>query len=349
MKPKLLGLLLATHLCFFLCSAGLAKENAKNTIKIATLAPQGSMSGNLLSELNEKIIAETQNDVGFKIYFGGVQGDAQDVLRKIKFKQLHGAMLPSYGLGQIASDIRVTGLPYIFRNYEEVRYVRDKLEDHMNNALKAKGFVALGWYDIGFVYSFSKVPITSVEIARQQKFWAPEGDPLAKKVYEVIGITPVSLSITDVLTSLSTRLVDAASAPPIAAVGFRWYTKFQYMTEYPSTNVVGALVVDKETFDKISPANQEKVLGLSREYCLKIQAGHQKENAKSIDLLKKSGISIVRNQDDKAYQKFIDETAQKTMDGLVGECYSRELLDKTLAYLKEYRDLHPESAVARIE
>lgn len=57
----------------------------------------------------------------------------------------------------------------------------------------------------------------------------------------------------------------------------------------------------------------------------------------------------MRNQDDEGYQKFIDDTAKRTMDGLVGELFSQELLDRTLGYLKEYRDLHPESAVARIE
>lgn len=349
MKPNPVALVAAIMVCFSLCPEGLAKENAKTVIKIATLAPKGSMSANMLDELNTRIMEQTNREVAFKIYYGGVQGDAQDVLRKIKFKQLHGAMLASYGLGQIASDIRVTGLPYIFRNYQEVRYVREKLKDHMDNSMKANGFVALGWYDIGFVYSFSKVPITSVEVARQQKFWAPEGDPLAQKVYEVIGITPVSLSITDVMTSLSTRLIDAASAPPLAAVAFRWYTKFKYMTEYPSTNVLGALVVDKEIFNKISPESQEKMLALSQEYCLKIQEGHQKENEKSIQLLKKSGISIVRNQDDAGYQKFIDDTANRTMEALTGQLFSKELLDRMLAYLKEYRDLHPESAVEKIE
>ena len=71
----------------------------------------------------------------------------------------------------------------------------------MENAFIEKGFVILSWYDVGFVYSFSKVPVTSVAIARQQKYWAPEGDPLAQAAYRSIGISPVSLSLTDVLTS----------------------------------------------------------------------------------------------------------------------------------------------------
>jgi TRAP-type C4-dicarboxylate transport system substrate-binding protein len=326
-----------------------ASQNDRVIIKVATLAPKGSMAGNLITKLCQDITAATNDEVGLKVYYGGVQGDAKDVLRKIKFKQLHGAALASYGLGQIAPEVRVTGLPYVFRNYGEVRYVRSKLQDYMEQAFEKKGYVVLGWYDIGFVYSFSKVPITSVEVARQQKFWAPEGDPLAQAVYRALGISPVSLSITDVLTSLSTRLIDAASAPPLAAVAFRWYTKFSYMNEYPSTNVLGALVVTKDIWDKISPQNQTAVRALTRECCRQIQVGHQEQNQKSIDLLKQSGLTIVRVKNAKTHRQFIDDTAEKTMQALVGNLFSQELLDETLAHLADYRKTHPDSTVEKIK
>lgn len=349
MKRHLLTQLMLIFILSLVFGAAGNASQSKIRIKIATLTPKGSMSSKILEELNEKVRAETNNEVSFKVYYGGIQGDAKDVLRKIKFKQLHGATLASYGLGQIASDVRITALPYVFKNYEEVDYVRSKLEGHMNNAMEKNGFTVLGWYDIGFVYSFSKVPITSLEVAQQQKFWAPEGDPLAQTVYHVLGISPVSLSITDVLTSLSTRLIDAASAPPLAAVAFRWYTKFQYMTEYPSTNVLGALVVSNDIWNKISPENRSVVKNLCRQYCKKIQLGNREQNQKSIEVLKKSGISIVRVSNNDSYQAFIKDTADKTMKALVGELFSQALLDETLGYLEEYRSAHPESRVAKIE
>ncbi len=330
-------------------SEAIAKENAKTVIKIATLSPKGSGMANILDELKTEIMTQTNNEVGLKIYYGGIQGDAKDVLRKIRFRQLQGATLASYGLGQIAQECRVTSLPYVFKNNGEVDYVRSNLESYMNKAFEDKGFIILGWYDIGFVYSFSKVPITSIEIAREQKFWAPEGDPLAMAVYrDVLGITPVSLSITDVLTSLSTRLIDAASAPPIAAVAFRWYTKFKYMTEYPSTSVLGGFVVTKDIWNKISPESQKKIKTLSRKYFLEATNNFRESNEKSIKLLKKSGISIVRVKNAEGYKSFIEDTAEKTKEALVGKLFSRELLDRTMSLLEDYRKKHPESKVQSI-
>jgi TRAP-type C4-dicarboxylate transport system substrate-binding protein len=349
MKKFIIVMLIVFSGTCLLCQNSFAKEKEEITIKIATLSPRGSNVSIIFEELKQEIKTQTNNEVGFKIYYGGIQGDAKDVLRKIRFKQLHGATLASYGLGQIAKECRVTGLPYVFKNYEEVDYVRSNLEEYMDNAFEKNGFIVLGWYDVGFVYSFSKVPITSLEVARQQKFWAPEGDVMAMTVYkDVLGITPVSLSITDVLTSLSTRLIDAASAPPLAAVAFRWYTRFKYMSEYPSTNVLCAFVVTKDIWEKITPESRKIIKELSRNHFLRIQNEMRETNKKSIDVLKKSGITIVRLQDAKGHKKYIEDTAQKTKEALVGKLFSRELLERTMSLLEEYREKHPDSTVLKI-
>jgi len=347
MTKKLILCLVLTAFLNPLCA--MANQQEQVVIKIATLSSRNSMTGELLQELTKQIKTQTDNKVKFKIYYGGVHGDAKNVLNKMKVRQLQGGMLASYGIGQIVPKVRVTGLPYLFRNYGEVEYVRSKLNPEMEQAFEEKGFIILGWYNIGFVHSFTKVPVTSLEIARQQKFWAPEGDPLAQAAYRSLGISPVTLSLTDVLTSLSTRLIDAASAPPIAAVAFRWHTKFKYMTEYPSTNVLGALVISKYIWDEVAPENQKKILPLTRECCRKISEGFKIQNKQSIEVMKKSGIQIVRVQDAEGYQKFIEDTTTKTMNALVGDMFSQELLDRTLAYLAEYRKAHPDSRVEKID
>jgi len=121
--------------------------------------------------------------------------------------------------------------------------VRTRLRKTMEQYLSEKGYVVIGWNEIGFVYNFSKVPITSIEIAREQKWWMCAGDPLSKAVFEAFEITPVPLSFTDVMTSLSTKLIDTASITPYGALAYRWDTRFKYMSEYPTTNAVGAFVV----------------------------------------------------------------------------------------------------------
>jgi len=331
-------------------NAAVAEKSPDIMIKLATIAPRGSYIMNLMNELNAEIKAKTDNAVGIKIYYGGVQGDEKDVLRKVRLGQLHGGMFTGHGLGQIVSEVRVTEIPFVFRNYEEVEYVREQLEPTMRELFREAGYVVLGWNEVGFVYNFSKVPITSIEVARGQKWWMWKGDQLSRAIYDAMGITPVPLSFTDVMTSLSTKLIDTASITPYGAVAYRWHQRFDYMSEYPTTNVLGATIVTKRIWDKISPEHQQAILDICPAYFEKMNRHVREQDRKSIEILKKSGIEIVPfdPENNKEQFEFIFNASRKARESLVGEMYSRELLEKTLSLLKEYRNAHPDSTVEKV-
>lgn len=338
-------LLLVTGL---LCGPVFAAAKSPVTVKMATLAPKGSSIMNIFDELSAEIRERTGGEVIFKVYWGGVQGDEKDVLRKIRLGQLHGGGFLGSGLGQIVPAVRVTEIPYVFRNYDEVDHVRSRLEETMNRLFEEQGFIVLGWMNLGFVYTFSKVPLTSLEIAREQKWWTLEGDPIGREVFKALDISPISLSITDVATSLSTNLIDCAASTPYGAVAFQWYTRFGYMGEYPSSNILGATVVTREIWDRISPESREVVLDVSRKAHERIVQATRREDAKCLEILVREGIRIVRDIDNPEEMQYIFDAAKKARENLVGELYSRELLDRTLSLVEEYRASHPENRTIEI-
>jgi len=335
--------LVITSLAVFLPSAA-AAQDATIVIKMATLAPKGTAVAKAFDELANQIREKTHGEVAFKTYWGGVQGDEKDVMRKIKLGQLHGGGFMGPGLGLIVPEVRVTEIPYVFRNYDEVGYVRKKLQPEMNRLFEKQGYKVLGWMDLGFVYTFSKEPLTDLAVARRQKWWALEGEPISQAVYQALDISPVSLSISDVATSLSTNLIDCANSTPFGAVAFQWYTKFRYMTGYPSTNILGATIVKKDIWDRISPSSQKTILDVAAAQHLKIEKATRYEDAKSIDLLLKSGITIVKYDIRDKEMLYVFDASKKARESLVGRLYSRGLLDRTMALVEEYRKSHPADA-----
>ncbi len=327
-----------------------AEDSPKIMVKMATIAPRGSFIMQEMSEMDAVIREQTKSEVGFKIYYGAVQGDENDVLRKIRMGQLHGGMFTGHGLGQIVSQVRVTELPYLFMNYDEVAYVREQLRETMEKLFDENGFVVLGWNEVGFVYTFSKVPITSIEVARNQKWWMWKGDRLSEAMFEAFGITPIPLSFTDVMTSLSTKLVDTAPITPYGAVAYRWDTRFKYMNEYPTTNVQGATIVSKDVWNKISQDNRNKILNICQPYFERLSRYAREQDRKSVEVLKKSGIQIVPfdPESDEQQLQFVFDTAKKARENLVGELYSQELLNRTLSLLAEYRMAHPGNYVEKM-
>ena len=77
-----------------------APVTAQTVLKIATLAPEGSSWIIALRQIDAEIRSETDGQVRLKIYAGGVQGDEDVMLRKIRIGQLHAAGLGGPGISR---------------------------------------------------------------------------------------------------------------------------------------------------------------------------------------------------------------------------------------------------------
>ncbi len=314
--------------------AGL-KPKAKVEIKIATIAPEGSTWMRIMDQLDTDIRAQTGGEVGLRFYPGGIQGDEGVVLRKIRVGQLQGGGFTGTGLGEIAPGLRVMEIPFLYRNLDEVHGVRTRLAPEFEKMLNDAGFQLLGWSDVGFVYLFSKFPIAGVDDLRRAKMWLWEGDPLAKTLLQEVGVSPVPLPITDVVTALQTGMIDAVYTAPLACISLQWYARVSNMTNLPVTHAMGAVVVSRQAWDSITPASQQIVRDLSAKYFAQLDEATASEDQQSVQVMQQKGINLVEPKD--ADRARFEEIGREVREKLVGVLYSQALLDETLHTLNEIR------------
>ena len=276
----------------FLLCALTARAEEPYVLKFATLAPVGSTWMNIIAEWASKVDKESQGRLKFKFYPGGVSGDEPDMLRKIRFGQLNGAAMTGHGIGYIYSPARVLEIPFLFRTYGEVDYVRAKMMPEIRAGFRKNDYELLGWMEIGFVRFFSRTPIHSMEDLKKHRIWLWQGDPLGMAVFSASDISPVPLPITEVFTSLSTGLIDTVIAPPLGAIALQWFTKTPYMTEIPMADGIGGLVVSSKFFNKLPNDLQELLLRTGNEASEKLLIETRKDNEKSLAVLKQNGVTF---------------------------------------------------------
>jgi len=305
------------------------------TIKFATLAPEGSAWITVMREYDQAIRKESGGRLGFKIYDGGVAGDEKDVLRKIRLGQFQSAGITGVGIGEIAKSARILDAPFLFKNHDEVDYVIDQYDAELRKEFENGGYVLLGWAEVGFVYVFTNTPVTKVEDMRNVKMWQWEGDPVAEATFKAFGINPIPLSITDVLTSLQTGLINGMYTSPLAGVSLQWYTATKYMLDYPLTNASGAVVIAKRDFEKMPPDIQEILLRNGKLLMRKLTELSRKDNTKSLDVLKKSKITFTKPDPSEIgrYEE-IGKNARRLM---VGKLYSEDLLNRVEKSVADFR------------
>ncbi|MEW6061148.1 MAG: TRAP transporter substrate-binding protein DctP [Bacteroidota bacterium] len=305
------------------------------TIKFATLAPEGSTWITIMKEYDAAIRKESGGRIGFRIYAGGIAGDEKDVMRKIRLGQFHAAGVTGFGIGEVARPVRILDAPFMFKNTAEVDYILEKFDDEFRKEFENGGFVLLGWAEVGFVYVFTNTPVAKVADMKSVKMWEWEGDPVADATFKQFGINPIQLSITDVLTSLQTGLINGVYTSPLAAVSLQWFAATKYMMEMPLTNSMGAVIIAKREFDKMPAELQQLLLKHGKTYMRKLTEQSRRDNQKALETLKKNKIHFVKP--DPQEVTLYDEIGKRAQQAMVGKLFSQDLLTRVEKALAEFR------------
>jgi TRAP-type C4-dicarboxylate transport system substrate-binding protein len=304
-------------------------------IKFATLAPEGTPWMNLMQEMNQEIQRKSNGQVMFRFYSGGVAGDEQDVIRKMRIHQLHGGAFTGFGLGRLLPESRVLELPMLFRNAAEAEHVAAALLAHFEAAFARKGYTLLSLSEAGAVYIFSKQALRRIDDVSRAKLWLWQGDALAQAMFRAFGMTPVPLTLPDVLPSLQSGLIDACYGTPLAVLAFQWFTKVHYRLSTPITRVMGALLVTQQQWNKLSAEQQTLVRDTVRQYAARADTAIRSYEQKALPLLQSTGIQAISLPADDIIH--LQQRSEQLHQELVGKLYSKELLDQVVRLRDAYR------------
>lgn len=317
----------------FLLGAVHAAAEPEYLFKVATLAPEGSVWMKRFREFTREVSEKTNGEVGFKVYSGGVMGDDRVMYRKMQIGQLHGGGFTMTGIGSVVPDFRVMGVPFLFRSYEEVDRVREGLWPFFKKAFEEKELVLLAMSEVGFIYTMSTSPITTLEELRKRKTWTPEGDPVSNAYLDTISVSPTPLSIPDVLSSLQTGLVDTVFNAFYGSIVLQWFTKAKYISDVPFGYAYGAFLLDRKRYSKLPPEHKAAMESAADKHFGFLLQDTRKSNAEALDVLKENGVELV-NAAPGEYEK-LRAYREETVKRLVGKAFSREIYEAAMKHLND--------------
>jgi TRAP-type C4-dicarboxylate transport system substrate-binding protein len=304
-------------------------------IKFATLAPEGTPWMNLMEEMNDELQRQSNGQVSFRFYAGGVAGDERDVIRKMRINQLHGGAFSGFGLGDLLPEMRVLELPLLFRDAPEAEHVASALFEHFAAGLADKGYVLLSLNEAGAVHIFSQQPLRSRADMARARMWTWQGDPLPLALFKAYGITPIPLALPDVLPSLQSGLIDACYGPPLGILALQWFTKVKYMSATPITRVMGAILLSRQPWQTLAPAQQTLVRTTVAKYSARAATTMRQHHQKALTLLQTLGIQRVDLPEEEIAH--LQQVSAQVQEELTGKLYSRELLARVVRLREAYR------------
>ncbi|MCS7212971.1 MAG: TRAP transporter substrate-binding protein DctP [Candidatus Calescibacterium sp.] len=303
-------------------------------LKIGTLAPTNSVWFQLLEEVIEKARSRYKG-VKFTVYPGGVMGDEEEMIRKIKSGQLHGGAFTVSGIKKIAPEVGVLDLPFLFKSYKEVDHITSKFKKEFSEYFEKNGFKLISFAEHGFVYFYSKNPnITGYRDLGKTRIWAWKGERVMYGITKILGSSPIYVQVPDVLSALETGMLESLQTSPVACLSLQWCKLMKVIIDYPYRYEPGVVVIYKKVWDSLPEDFKRiftEIVGDEQKYNVKIREGHEKSKIK----LKELGMKFIKppEEDIKWFER---EIIQKLYYSTDTE-YPHELLKRISQELENIR------------
>ena len=301
--------------CFCICNLSAKKI----IIKMASLAPEGTVYHGMLIEMGQQWKKATNGEVILRVYPGGIIGDERDMIRKIRLGQFHAAAVSTEGLHEINPDVYVFSLPLVYDNYDDVEWMRSQMDDRIRRGMNNNGFELLTWADVGWVHHFSTEPVVYPEDLKKLKMFVWAGGYKAAELWKKGGFQPVPLASTDIMPGLQTGLIQSAPTVSIFALSQQLFGIANYMLDMKWGLLTGALIIDSRTWNRIKPEYQKAMISISKTFIESKTNVIRDGGEAAISAMEEYGLKVHRQTPGelKVWKEFVGSWADEIRGGYI--------------------------------
>ncbi len=327
-------------LCASLAALGIlsnpSADAAVQQLRIGTLAPKNSVYHRQLQVVGEAWRTVQGSDAKYLIFPDGSQGGEAELVRRMRIGQLQGALISVVGLREIESSVAaLQNLPLLFKSWEEVDYVREKIRAGMEKKFFDKGFVVLAWGDSGWVRFFSKEPAFRPADYLKMKFFAWGAESEQQEIMKSLGYTPVPLETNDILPAIQTGMISVVPSTPYFALASQIYSSAPNMLEINWAPIVGALVITRKAWDDMGDSAKQIMRSAGEKAGLEMRTKARQEVNDAVAAMKQRGLLI--NQPNAEQMKEWRALADKLYPRIRGHMVPAETFDEVFMHLTAFR------------
>ncbi len=227
-------------------------------------------------------------------------------------------------IGTMVPAMNVLAMPFLFRSIEHLQKVLDgPIGNEILGSFEPYGFVGLAFYNSGARSIYNSVrPIRSIDDLKGLRLRVQQSEQMSDMI-RALGAVPVELPYGQVLTGLSTKLIDGAENnwPSYITTGHYKFAGFYTLTRHTMSPEV--LVMSQKAWAGLSPEDQK----MFREAALQ-SSRFMREKWR--DLEERS-----REQAEKAGVKIVTDIDRRPFEAAMAGIYAKVQRDPAMARLIE--------------
>ncbi|HMF26052.1 MAG TPA: TRAP transporter substrate-binding protein [Pseudolabrys sp.] len=267
-----------------------ATAQAPIVIKFSHVVAPNTPKGKGADKFKELAEKYTNGKVKVEVYANSTLYKDKEELEALQLGAVQMLAPSNSKFGPIGvKDFEVFDLPYLLPNKAALRKVTDgPIGRAMLKKLETKGMVGLAYWDNGFKAMSANKPLRLPEDYKGLKFRIQSSKVLEAQ-FRALGAIPQVMAFSEVYQALQTGVVDGQENTPSNIFTQKFYEVQKYTTLTNHGYIGYVVVVNKKFWDDL-PADirgqLEKAMAEATVYSNDIS---EKENAESLDDIKKSG------------------------------------------------------------
>ena len=241
------------------------------TLRLASVAPDGTAWARELKAFGREIGAATQGNVVAKWYLSGIAGDELQSHERVQRDQLDGILSGGMLCQRLAPSMRAAAMVDEFRDRDEANYVLGRLKPTIDRELAKAGYVGVATAGMGFSVLFSRTPIRSMADLRQARPWLWSLDDVLKTQLGAMGVHVVPLPVEGAAHAFDENRVDSFVGLPSAALAFQWSAQARYVIDLRVGYLTGCMLVSRRAWDALSHDDQQAIESAAAKLQVRIQ------------------------------------------------------------------------------
>ena len=303
-------------------------------VRFASPLPRNSDWGRALDRLAAEWQRVTNNEVRVVINHDGREGGESTMLSSLSSDSIQVALFSSAGLSEICPPVMTLSVPFLIRNEAELDRVLDDVKPILESRVR-NDLVVIAWAKGGWVYVFSKEPVfTPDDLRRQRLGTSPELREI-NQAFRTMGFNLVEGDMNSLGRLLANNRLDAIYMIPAAIVPLQLHRYLSNMLEIPIAPVMGAIVMNRVTWNKISAAHQQEIVRATGRIAAEFEASNQRAEVNAINDMSRTGLTL--NRLTPAQENIWRTELETAIPSLLGTVVDRDMYQRISSILERSR------------
>jgi len=338
MKKSVMVIIFAVFFVFFNFDTAFAQRGTARAdvvdIRFASPLPRNSDWGRTLDRLAAEWQRATNNQLRVMVSHDGREGSEAMMLSKISSNDIQVAIFTSAGMRDICPPIMNLSVPFMIRNEAELDLVLRELLPTIEAQVRPE-FVVLAWSRGGWVYLFSREQVLTPEDLRRQRIGSsPElGD--MNTVFRTMGFNLVETEWTAVGQRLASGMINTIYVTPSIIAPMQLHRNLNHMLEMPIAPVMGAIVMNRVTWNRLTAAHQQELLRITRRMAEEFDATVSRTENAAVSAMGRDGLRV--NRPTPPQVQLWQAELDNTLPSLVGTFFDRAIYNRITEILERSR------------